>query len=71
MMSLRLPLLPVSHMVRGLSVLLAAMPAGATTSMLASKSDRDPQFAVKLVGLSVRKGSAYVWVKRNYSLLLP
>ncbi|MBO5999965.1 MAG: AEC family transporter [Lachnospiraceae bacterium] len=47
-----LRLLPVSHMVRGLSVLLAAMPAGATTSMLASKYDRDPQFAVKLVVFS-------------------
>ncbi len=47
-----LKLLPVSPLVRGLSVLLAAMPAGATTSMLASKYERDPQFAVKLVVFS-------------------
>ena len=33
----------------GVSVLLAAMPAGATTTMLAAKYDRDPQFATKLV----------------------
>lgn len=42
-------LLPVSDSVRGVSVLLAAMPAGATTSMLAAKYERDPQFATKLV----------------------
>lgn len=45
-------LLPVSRLVRGLSVLLAAMPAGATTSILASKYDRDPEFAAKLVTVS-------------------
>ena len=44
--------LPVSHLVRGVSVLLAAMPAGATTSMLAAKYDRDPAFATKLVVFS-------------------
>ena len=42
-------LLPVSRTVRGVSVLLAAMPAGAVTSMLASKYDRDPGFATRLV----------------------
>lgn len=42
-------LLPVGKYVMGVSVLLAAMPAGATTSMLAAKYDRDPQFATKLV----------------------
>jgi predicted permease len=47
-----LRLLPVSELVRNLSVLLAAMPAGATTSMLASRYERDPQFAVKLVVFS-------------------
>ena len=47
-----LTLLPVSHLTRGLSVILAAMPAGATTSMLASKYDRDPVFATKMVVFS-------------------
>ena len=47
-----LTILPVSHLVRGLSVILAAMPAGATTSMLASRYDRDPVFATKLVVFS-------------------
>ena len=42
-------LLPVSPLVRGVSVLLAAMPAGAVTSMLAAKYDRDPPFATRLV----------------------
>ena len=44
--------LPVSDLVRGVSVLLAAMPAGATTSMLAAKYDRDPAFATKMVVFS-------------------
>ena len=39
----------VSKIVTGVSVLLAAMPAGATTTMMASKYNRDPQFATKLV----------------------
>ena len=47
-----LSLLPVSRLVRGLSVLLAAMPAGATTSILASQYGRDPEFAAKLVTVS-------------------
>ena len=42
-------ILPVSHSVRGVATLLAAMPAGATTSMLASKYGRDPEYATKLV----------------------
>ena len=41
--------LPVSRTVTGVSVLLAAMPAGTTTTMLAAKYDRDPQFATRLV----------------------
>lgn len=41
--------LGLSPLVTGVSALLAAMPAGATTSMLAAKYDRDPQFATKLV----------------------
>ncbi|MBQ6551964.1 MAG: AEC family transporter [Lachnospiraceae bacterium] len=45
-------LLPVSSVVRGVSVLLAAMPAGATTSMLALKYGRDPGFATRLVVFS-------------------
>ena len=36
-------------MVTGVSVLLAAMPAGATTGMLASKYGRDPVFASRLI----------------------
>ena len=49
---LALRFLPVSPLVRGVSVILAAMPAGATTSMLAAKYDRDPEFAAKLVAFS-------------------
>ena len=44
--------LPVSKTVFGVSVLLAAMPAGATTSMLAAKYDKDPVFAAELVVFS-------------------
>lgn len=42
-------LLPISGIIRGVSVLLAAMPAGATTTMLAAKYECDPQFATRLV----------------------
>lgn len=42
-------LLSLSALVTGVSTLLAAMPAGATTTMLASKYGRDEQFAAKLV----------------------
>lgn len=42
-------LLHISKVVTGVSVLLAAMPAGATTTMMSAKYNRDPQFATKLV----------------------
>ncbi len=41
-----------NHLVTGLSVLLASMPAGATTPMLASKYDINPHFATKMVVFS-------------------
>ena len=41
--------LPLSKTVIGLSVLLAAMPAGATTSILAEKYQVDSPFATKMV----------------------
>lgn len=41
--------LPVSSTVRGLVVLLTAMPAGATTSILAAKYNMEPEFSTKLV----------------------
>lgn len=41
--------LSVNKTVTGVSVLLAAMPAGATTTMLSSKYNRDPKFATQLV----------------------
>ena len=42
-------LLPVSKIVKSLCVLMAAMPAGATTAMLAAKYNRNPHFATRLV----------------------
>ncbi|MBQ6662830.1 MAG: AEC family transporter [Firmicutes bacterium] len=45
-------LLPISPLARGVSVLLAAMPAGTFTSILALKYDRDPAFATELVIVS-------------------
>ena len=42
-------LLPVSRIAMGVSVILAAMPAAATTTMLALKYDQAPEFATKLV----------------------
>lgn len=39
----------LDSMVLGISVLLAGMPAGATTSILAEKYEVDPQFATKMV----------------------
>lgn len=42
-------MLPISRTVMGVSVVLAAMPAGATTTMLALKYDQAPEFATKLV----------------------
>ena len=47
-----LRLLPVSDLVRGASVVLAAMPAGATTGMMAAKYECDPEFAAKLIAFS-------------------
>ena len=44
--------LPVAPLVRGLVVLLTAMPAGATTSILAAKYEMEPEFATKLVIIS-------------------
>jgi len=41
-----------SHIVTGLSVILAAMPCGATTTMLAVQYRSDPEFATKLVVFS-------------------
>ena len=42
-------MLPLSKTVLGLCVLLAAMPAGATTSILAEKYQVDSPFATKMV----------------------
>ncbi len=42
-------LLPLSDSVRGVCVLLSAMPAGATTSILASKYEMEPEFATRMV----------------------
>ena len=44
--------LPNSKTVFGIRVLLAAMPAGATTSILADKYETEPEFATKMVILS-------------------
>ena len=45
-------LLGLDEMVTGVSVLLAAMPAGATTSILAAKYDADAGFATKMIIMS-------------------
>lgn len=45
-------LVGAESLVTGVSVLLAAMPAGATTSILASKYNGDAHFATKLVVIS-------------------
>lgn len=45
-------LLPVSVTARNVSVLLAAMPVAANTSIIADKYDRDPLYATKLVVVS-------------------
>lgn len=47
-----LKILHTDHLVMGVSVLLAAMPAGATTSILASKYEADADFATKMVVFS-------------------
>ena len=41
--------LPLDRTAFGICVLLAAMPAGATTSILAEKYDMEPAFATKMV----------------------
>lgn len=41
--------LPIDSTTRGVAVLLAAMPAGATTSLLAAKYNADANFATRLV----------------------
>lgn len=41
--------LPIDNVTRGVVVLLAAMPAGATTSILAAKYNADANFGVRLV----------------------
>lgn len=47
-----LRLLQVDSLVTGIIVILAAMPAGSTTAMLAQKYDQDPEFASKMVFIS-------------------
>ena len=56
-------LIGFSDIVTGLSVLLAAMPAGATTSMLAQKYDQDPKYATKLTIVSTLFSipSIFIW----------
>lgn len=44
--------LPLSTTVKGVCVLLSAMPAGATTSILASRYEMEPEFATKMVIIS-------------------
>ncbi len=44
--------LPVSRIVTDVSVILAAMPAGATTSILAIKYNKEPEFAANMVFFS-------------------
>ena len=45
-------LFPINTTVRGVCVLMSAMPAGTTTSILASKYDLEPEFATKMVIVS-------------------
>ncbi len=45
-------LFPISHKALGLCVILAGMPAGATTSILAEKYGIEPEFATRLVMIS-------------------
>lgn len=45
-------LLPITKTVLGVCVLLSAMPAGATTSILASRYEMEPEFATKMVIVS-------------------
>lgn len=45
-------LFPINTTVRGVCVLMSAMPAGTTTSILASKYNLEPEFATKMVIVS-------------------
>ena len=56
-------LLPVSATVRGLCVILSAMPAGTTTSLLAQQYNMEPEFATKLVIVTTLMSlpSLFVW----------
>ncbi len=47
-----LSLLRIDSLVTGVTVVLAAMPAGTTTAMLAQKYDQAPEFASKMVFIS-------------------
>ncbi len=53
----------LSKVVTCLSVILAAMPAGATTGMMAQKYDQDPKFATKLTIFSTLLSipSVFIW----------
>ncbi len=44
--------IPVAHKVMGTAVLMTAMPAGATTTILAERYDVEPEFATKMVIMS-------------------
>lgn len=55
--------LPVDSLVRGVATLLTAMPAGATTAILAAKYDGDAIFATKCVVFStvLSLATTFVW----------
>lgn len=56
--------LPLSDMIKGLCVMLAAMPAGATTSILAEKYQMEPEFGTKLVIVSTLLSlpTLFIWI---------
>lgn len=56
-------LIHLPSLVTGVSVLLAAMPAGATTSILAEKYNRAPEFAAQLVVISTILSfvTSFIW----------
>ena len=56
-------LIQLPDLVTGVSVLLAAMPAGATTSILAAKYNRAPAFAAQLVVVSTVLSfvTSFIW----------
>ena len=55
-------MLPVDSLITGVSTLLAAMPAGATTAILASKYDGDAIFATKCVVFSTVMSLVYTFI---------